>query len=377
MEGQHFLSLKFQNKISVLFGSLNQLCFSENLCDVKFIGKDGGEVLMHKLVLIKAYPCFKDILQPQSDQSVIFVPDTSGDIIEACREDLYKSGDANTLGLILGFGNVMNLTKIEEKYDKFERDAIKMHNQNAIQEYVAMDVVHDYVDIDTLQEMTGTYRQTDSLDHSHSHQNKTEKTQENKQKKSSFSELTDVPYYFLKTSKSHNRKNSRKSSFGSQGMLVTHDSYKFNKNNVSRDYLIEWWQCREKIGPLKCRATASTQSLDGKTYFLRTCSKPEDHMHMPDKLSIYKDRLVEDIKTITRNLPTTAVGKSNYEKAKNMAVVEASKTYLSDPDILEKVVASIQDPNFKLNKKLTAFKQHVVSKINKELSDSGFSFNQT
>ena len=60
-----------------------------------------------------------------------------------------------------------------------------------------------------------------------------------------------------------------------------------------------------------------------------------------------------------------------------MAVLEASKTYLSDPEVLEQVVASIQDPNFKLNKKLTAFKQQVVSKINKELVDSGFSFNQT
>ena len=193
MEGQHFLSLKFQNKNSVLFGSLNQLCFSENLCDVKFIGKDRGEVLMHKMVLIQAYPGFKDIFEPQSDQIVIVVPDTSGDIIEACREDLYKLGDANALGLILGFGNAINLSKVEEKYDNFERDAIKMHNQNAIQ-----DVVHDYVDIDTI----------DSFNDFHSHQNNSEKTltgkeetQENKHQKSSFSEVPDVPFYFLKTSK--------------------------------------------------------------------------------------------------------------------------------------------------------------------------------
>jgi hypothetical protein len=65
------------------------------------------------------------------------------------------------------------------------------------------------------------------------------------------------------------------------------------------------------------------------------------------------------------------------EKAKSVAIAEASKTYLSDPEILEKVVASIQDPNFKLNRKLSSFKQHVVSKINRELADSGFSFNQT
>ena len=90
-----------------------------------------------------------------------------------------------------------------------------------------------------------------------------------------------------------------------------------------------------------------------------------------------------DIKTITSNLPTTAMGKENYgklrnnykayfdiaflEKAKNKAIEEASKTYLTDPDILEKVVASIQDPNFNLHKKINAFKHQVISKINKEL----------
>ena len=63
------------------------------------------------------------------------------------------------------------------------------------------------------------------------------------------------------------------------------------------------------------------------------------------------------------------------EKAKNTAIQKASKTYLNDPKILEKVVASLQDPNFKLNKKICAFKQQVVSKINKELAESGFTFN--
>ena len=59
-----------------------------------------------------------------------------------------------------------------------------------------------------------------------------------------------------------------------------------------------------------------------------------------------------------------------------MAVEEASRTYLNDPEVLEKVVASIQDPNFKLNKRINAFKHGVVSKINKELAASGFSFSQ-
>ena len=62
---------------------------------------------------------------------------------------------------------------------------------------------------------------------------------------------------------------------------------------------------------------ASTSSRDGKTYVLRTCSKPEDHIHPPDKVTIFKDRIMVDIKTITRILPTTAMGKANYGKLSN------------------------------------------------------------
>ena len=62
---------------------------------------------------------------------------------------------------------------------------------------------------------------------------------------------------------------------------------------------------------------ASTHSRDGKNYVLRTCSKPEDHIQPPDKATIFKDRLMVDIKTITSNLPTTAMGKENYGKSRS------------------------------------------------------------
>ena len=62
---------------------------------------------------------------------------------------------------------------------------------------------------------------------------------------------------------------------------------------------------------------SSTSSRDGKTCLLRTCSKPEDHIQPPDKVNIFKDRTMVDIKTITRNLPTTAMGKANYGELSN------------------------------------------------------------
>ena len=78
--------------------------------------------------------------------------------------------------------------------------------------------------------------------------------------------------------------------------------------------MIEWWQCRERVGPGRCRAVATTHSKDGKTYLLRSCSKPEDHIHLPDKVNIFKERLITDIKSITKNSPATAMGKANYGK---------------------------------------------------------------
>ena len=99
---------------------------------------------------------------------------------------------------------------------------------------------------------------------------------------------------------------------GSHGFLVTHDnSFKFIKNQSSRDFLTEYWYCKQRIGDIKCRATASTYSLDGKNYFLKTCSPPEDHIHAPDKLNIFKDRLLADIKKVSKNHPSTFTGKSS------------------------------------------------------------------
>ena len=200
MEGQNYLSLKFQNKNSILLSSLNQLCYSVNLCDVKCIGSDGVGVMMHKLVLCQAFPGFRDILEHHSDNIVIIITEFTSDSIEACREDLYQSGDGKALGSILGFENAINTVKVERNVDAFAK--------GAPQEYVAMDVVHDYVEIDTLEEMTNISKLSEISENFNSYQNSPDiyqttidQNKQKKQKKSSISKLSDVPYYFLKTSK--------------------------------------------------------------------------------------------------------------------------------------------------------------------------------
>jgi len=324
---------------------------------------------MHKMVLLQAFPYLKEIFKPESDQIVVIVPDTPAHVLEDSRESLYKAGDGSSLEMLLGFRNVTNFSKIEQEDEAYITD-----------DYVDMDDLQNYVEMDTLPENYDAFTQrSETLNDYTIHTRKDNKfaepfvpevqTKEKKPKKKSGLVVSDEPYYFLQTVRSHGKKGAQ----GSQGVLVTHDSFMFHRNNASRDYLMEWWQCKERKTPYRCQATASTQSLDGKTYFLRTCSKPEDHIHAPDKVSLFKDRLIFDIKMIMKKIPTT--GKLNYEKAKNMAIEEASKTYLSDPEILPKVVALVQDPNFKLNRKISSFRQSFVAKINKELTDSGFNLN--
>ena len=75
MEGRNYLSLKFMDKTAIVMNSLNKLCYSTTLCDTKVVGRDGVEVLMHRLVLTMAYPALTDILGDHDDATVIYYCD--------------------------------------------------------------------------------------------------------------------------------------------------------------------------------------------------------------------------------------------------------------------------------------------------------------
>ena len=79
----------------------------------------------------------------------------------------------------------------------------------------------------------------------------------------------------------------------------------------------EFWNCKEKKGPYRCQASATTQSLDGRNYFLRACAKPEEHIHAPDKLSLYRDRLVDDMKTLIKEEDPKPAKQTDFGKIIN------------------------------------------------------------
>ena len=183
--------------------SLNKLCYSATLCDTKVVGRDGGEVLMHRLVLTMAYPALTDILGNHHDDAiVIIVTDYDGDTIEKARESLYKAGDLYSLGTILGFDNNFNDIKFVDNVDDLEKGQSR--------EYVAMDVIHDYVDIDTLDgEIAFKPKPLEVVEYNNQSGTKegeapampTRSPLVSGSKKKDLVDVSDVPYYFLKTCK--------------------------------------------------------------------------------------------------------------------------------------------------------------------------------
>ena len=161
MEGRNFLSLKFLDKTAIVMNSLDKLCCSATLCDTKVVGRDGVEVLMHRLVLTMAYPALTDILGDHDDATVIIVTDYDGDVIEKARESLYQAGDLDSLGTIIGFDNNFSVIKQEDNVDGLD----KAHTR----EYVAMDVVHDYVDIETIEEEAFNPKHLATVEYNQSH----------------------------------------------------------------------------------------------------------------------------------------------------------------------------------------------------------------
>ena len=71
VEGRNVLSLKFLHKTDIVMNSLNKLCYSATLCDTKVVGRDGVEVLMHRLVLTMAYPALTDIFGVHHDDATL------------------------------------------------------------------------------------------------------------------------------------------------------------------------------------------------------------------------------------------------------------------------------------------------------------------
>ena len=150
------------------------------------VANDGSTSFMHKLILFQAFPVLKEMFDDKSDDPiVILIPDTSVDVIDACRDELYRSGNGEALEIVLGF---------DGRNDVSTDFGHKVENQ----EYVPMNVVHDYVDIDTLQEITSLQKKDlnvlrESFTQTEFHLKKP--------KKVAPSELPDIPYYFLPISK--------------------------------------------------------------------------------------------------------------------------------------------------------------------------------
>ena len=151
MEERNVLSLKFQKMTGRVMNSLNSQCYSSTLCDTRVVGREGGEVFMHRLVLLMAFPALTDIIGDDDDTTVIIVDDYHSDIIEKCRESLYRTGNPESLGEVFGFGYDNTAIKTEENIlasikEKFMNSAV-------------MAVPQDNVDLNTIEEINISNKQ--------------------------------------------------------------------------------------------------------------------------------------------------------------------------------------------------------------------------
>ena len=91
----------------------------------------------------------------------LFIIVTDADVIEKARESLYQAGDPDCLVSIITFDNNLSVIKHEDNVDGIEKGPTR--------EYVAMDVVHDYVDIETIEEEAFNPKHLATVEYNQSH----------------------------------------------------------------------------------------------------------------------------------------------------------------------------------------------------------------
>ena len=113
---------------------------------------------------------------------------------------MYQAGDPDCLGSIIAFDSNFSVIKHEDNVDGIEKGPTR--------EYVAMDVVHDYVDIDTIEEEAFKPKHLSAVEYNQSYKKEGEAPAitsnppiVTRNKREKLSDVSDVPYYFLKTSK--------------------------------------------------------------------------------------------------------------------------------------------------------------------------------
>ena len=91
-----------------LFQDLSSLCKSENICDVRFITKD-GEVFCQKMFLFSAFPFIKDWLCDQcfsSHQELsVLVPEWTKQDLEQALYSVYRDSNTDMMLHIFGWSN--------------------------------------------------------------------------------------------------------------------------------------------------------------------------------------------------------------------------------------------------------------------------------
>ena len=103
--------------------------------------------------------------------------------------------------------------------------------------------------------------------------------------------------------------------------MITHNTFKFTKNNSSRDYKTWWYTCSHKVSH-GCTGRAIIERTefegeDGETMvknILVEVATPEHHarFHVPDQSAVLADHVMVWIKQAIDKDPTVPVGVYTY-----------------------------------------------------------------
>ena len=139
---------------------------------------------------------------------------------------------------------------------------------------------------------------------------------------------SSVPFYFLKTGKSHH-----------EGVLISHNGqYLFHKQTSNKTQTRFWYVCGKKRGTF-CNARATIIRLEvakenGHIEIVNTLesiSTPEYHNHPPDTIGIIADNILVAMKLAVENDPTTPVARIKEDVlAQELQKYEHDKNLVND-----------------------------------------------
>lgn len=247
---QNILPIQFLSRENVLFPSLDDLCSSENLCDVKIVCQGGNPVFMHRAVLRLCVPELIDN-SPTEYPTVILLPDEVSSHVEEARRKLYLHGAQEEICRVLQTLVVCKEESINpmEMESDVTCDILGTNADNEDRNKTINQALYEFEDTYN----TRSPQMTDDIKAFLEQKLKRRVLAERKDN------VEDVKFFFLNTKLRDSQTRNWRPELGN---LVTHDKYIFHLNQLIYGSKKQSWVCRFSKAQDPCMGKASTSEDD-------------------------------------------------------------------------------------------------------------------